>query len=238
MGASCRVTSGPPGTGFSLVPVSTFPALLEQRLRREPSQPFVTFYDDASGERTELSVTTYANWVSKTANLFTDELMLDPGDGLHVELPTHWLGAVFLGGLLSCGLTLDATAPVAVIGPEGLTRDELAATTLACSLRPFATRFAEPLPPGVLDHGVLWAGQSDVFSPVDPTPLDAVAADDRRVITDVNPLSPDGQDLLVGLLAGSGSLVLVVNADDSQWTAHSQSERSTVAVRAADRPAG
>jgi hypothetical protein len=43
--------------------MTTFPELLEQRLRRDPSTPFVTFYDDATGERTELSVKTYANWV-------------------------------------------------------------------------------------------------------------------------------------------------------------------------------
>lgn len=211
---------------------TTFPELLTNRLRRDPSAPFVTFYDDTTGERTELSVTTYANWVSKTANLFVDELMLDPGDDLHVDLPPHWLGVVFLGGLLSAGLHLDHSAPVAVVGPAGLETGTRAATTMACALHPFATRFTEPLPEGVLDHGVLWAGQSDVFSPDDPTDLGDPVADDRRVITDVNPLTETGRDLVVGLLAGSGSLVLVVGADDSQWTAHSRSERSTVAVRA------
>lgn len=225
---------GSPGTGFSLVPMSTFPELLDSRLRRAPSQPFVTFYDEATEERTELSVTTYANWVAKTANLFADELMLDPGDDLRIDLPPHWLGAVFLGGLLSCGLGIDPGAPVAIVGPDGLLGNELAATTLACSLRPFATRFADPLPSGVLDHGVLWAGQSDVFSPVDPIELGEPEPDDRRVVTDLNPVSPLGRDLLVGLLAGSGSLVLVVNADAGQWTARSASERSTVAVRAAE----
>lgn len=223
-----------PLTGFSLFPMSTFPELLEQRLRRDPSRPFLTFYDDATGERTELSVTTYANWVAKTANLFADELMLDPGDDLRIDLPPHWLGAVFLGGLLSCGLGLDATAPVAILGPDSLGNGDLAATTMACSLRPFAVRFADPLPAGVLDHGVLWAGQSDVFSPVEPVDLGAPAPDDRRVLTDVNPLSAAGRDLVVSLLAGSGSMVLAVHATEGQWTAHSVSERSTVAVRAAE----
>lgn len=214
--------------------MSTFPELLEQRLRRDPSRPFVTFYDDATGERTELSVTTYANWVAKTANLLADELMLDPGDDLRIDLPPHWLGTVFLGGLLSCGLGLDETAPVAILGPDSLGNGELAATTMACSLRPFAVRFAEPLPAGVLDHGVLWAGQSDVFSPIEPIELGAPTPDDRRVITDVNPLAPVGQELVVSLLAGSGSLVLLTGASEGQWTAHSASERSTVALRAAE----
>ena len=214
--------------------MTTLPPLLERRLRADPGQPFVTYYDDRTGERTELSVKTWANWVSKTANLFADELMLDPGDDLRIDLPAHWLGTVFLGGLWSCGLGLDDTAPVAIVGPEGL-QDSLAATTMACSLRPFATRFAEPLPPGVLDHGVLWAGQSDVFSPVEPTELGEIEPDDRRVLTDLNPLSTPGQQLLLGLLAGSGSLVLVGQAEDSTWPARSQSERATAVLRA-DQP--
>ncbi|RNL63040.1 TIGR03089 family protein [Nocardioides marmoriginsengisoli] len=214
--------------------MANFPDLLARRLAADPGQPFVTFYDDASGERTELSVQTYSNWVSKTANLFADELMLDPGDDLRIDLPPHWLGVVFLGGLLSCGLGLDDGAPVAIVGPDGVSGGAGlgVATTMACSLRPFAVRFAEPLPPGVLDHGVLWAGQSDVFSPIEPTELDPPTADDRRVITDLNPLSAEGRELVLGLVAGSGSLVLVTNSDDGKWPAHSQSERVTAAVRA------
>ncbi|MCX6397028.1 MAG: TIGR03089 family protein [Propionibacteriales bacterium] len=214
--------------------MTTFPDLLAARLRRDPSRPFMTFYDDTTGERTELSVTTYANWVSKTANLLVEELMLDPGDDVRIDLPPHWLGAVFLGGLLSCGLHQDVDAPVAVVGPDDLAGSRGAGTVMACSLRPFATRFVEPLPDGVLDHGILWAGQSDVFSPDRPIDLGSPEPDDRRVITDLNPLSPGGSALLVSLLAGTGSMVLVVGSDDGQWTAHSQSERSTVAVRAGE----
>jgi uncharacterized protein (TIGR03089 family) len=207
--------------------------LLTRRLAADPGQPLVTFYDDATGERTELSVKTWANWVSKTANLFTDELMLDPGDGIRVDVPPHWLATVFLGGAWMCGLELDDDAPVAVVGPDGL--DRPAATTMATALHPFATRFPEPLPPGVIDHGAVWAGQSDVFSPLEPTDLGSPAPDDRRVLTDLDPLSASGQELLAGLLAGSGSLVLLRHVDDGQWPARSQSERATATVRATDR---
>lgn len=212
------------------VPVTTFPLLLERRLAADPGRPLITFYDDATGERTELSVKTYANWVSKTANLFVEELMLDPGDDVRVDLPPHWLGTVFLGALLTCGLGLDEEAPVAIVGPDGL--DRPAATTMAVSLLPFATRFRDPLPPGVLDHGVLWAGQSDVFSALDATELETVEPRHDRVITDVDPLSPPGRALLVGVLAGSGSVVLVANPDEGTWPAHSQSERATASLRA------
>ena len=211
------------------VTVTTFPDLLARRLAADPGQPLVTFYDDETGERTELSVKTFANWVSKTANLYADELMLDPGDTLRLDLPPHWLGPVFLGAAWSCGVELSDDAEVAVVGPDGLDRG--ARTTLACSLTPFATRFVDPLPEGVLDHGVLWPGQSDVFSPVAPSPLEVPEADDRRVLTDVDPVSAAGRELLLALLAGAGSLVLVAHPDERQWPAHSQSERATGSLR-------
>lgn len=209
--------------------VTTFPELLARRLARDPASPFITFYDDVSDERTELSVTTYANWVSKTANLLTDELMLDPGDEIGIDLPVHWLGAIFLGAVSSAGLELSGEADTKVVGPDGL--DTRATTVLATALLPFATRFREPLPTGVLDHGVLWVGQSDVFVPVAPSELGMPEPDGRRVISDVNPLSDRGTELLVGLLAGAGSLVLVANADERRWPARSQSERATAVLR-------
>ena len=209
--------------------MTTFPDLLARRLAADPGQPLVTFYDDATGERTELSVKTYANWVSKTANLYADELMLDPGDAIRIDLPTHWLGPVFLGAAWSCGIEPDEEADVAVVGPDGLARP--ARTTVACALTPFATRFRDPLPPGVLDHGVLWPGQSDVFSPVAPTDLEVPEPDDRRVITDLDPLTGPGRELFLGLVAGTGSLVLVAHPDERQWPAHSESERATASVR-------
>lgn len=217
--------------------MTTFPDLLARRLRTDPAQPFVTYYDDASGERTELSVVTYANWISKTANLFADELMLDPGEAIRIELPTHWLGAVFAGAVLACGLVLSEDAEVAVVGPDGLETglDRGAGTVLATALHPFATRFPEGVPPGVIDHGTVWAGQSDVFSPVGPADLGAPDPDDRRVLTDLNPLSPTGTALLVGLLAGAGSLVLVGHPEGERWPAHSQSERATAVLRS-DQP--
>lgn len=211
---------------------TTFPELLAGRLRRDPASPFLTFYDDGSGERTELSVTTYANWVAKSANLLVDELMLEPGDTIRIDLPPHWLGAVFAGAIAAAGVELGDEAEVAIVGPDGVD-GATESTVMATALHPFATRFPTPLPTGVLDHGALWAGQSDVFVPAAPTALE-VSADDRRVLTDLDPLSVAGRDLLAGLLAGDGSLVLVAHAENSRWPARSQSERATASVRATE----
>ena len=155
----------------------TFPAVLSDRLRADPASPLVTFYDDATGERIELSVTTYANWVAKTAGLAQDELGLERGGLVLVDLPTHWLGAVWLGAAWSLGLAvtddpaLADRADLVVCGPDGVATYAAHAErvpVVALSLRPLGGRFTEPLPPGVTDYGDVVLAQPDAFVAYDP----------------------------------------------------------------------
>ncbi|MGY1721888.1 TIGR03089 family protein [Blastococcus sp. SYSU DS0533] len=85
--------------------------LLAQVLRRSPATPLVTYYDDATGERVELSATTLANWVAKTANLLQEEFDVAPGSRVVVALPVHWQTAAVLLAVWSCGgAVLDTAA--------------------------------------------------------------------------------------------------------------------------------
>ncbi len=59
--------------------MTTFPQVLARRLADDPGRPLVTFYDDATGERTELSVATWANWVAKVSSLLVEELDVEHG---------------------------------------------------------------------------------------------------------------------------------------------------------------
>jgi uncharacterized protein (TIGR03089 family) len=158
-------------------PPPTFPAALAAVLRSAPARPLVTFYDDATGERVELSVTTYANWVAKTAGLVQDELDVTRGALVLVDLPTHWLGAVWLGAAWSQGLTvtadlgLAAHADLVVCGPDRVDEHALHAErvpVVALSLRPLGGRFTATLPPGVTDYGAVVLAQPDLFVPYDP----------------------------------------------------------------------
>jgi hypothetical protein len=54
-------------------------ALLDPLLAGNRMGPRITYYDDATGERIELSTVTLANWAAKTANLLRDELGAGPG---------------------------------------------------------------------------------------------------------------------------------------------------------------
>ncbi|MGZ8744610.1 MAG: TIGR03089 family protein [Nocardioides sp.] len=168
--------------------MTTFSAVLSGLLRGDSARPLITFYDHATDERVELSVTTYANWVAKTASLLVEEHDLERGQTLHLDLPTHWLGPVFLGAAWTVGLTVALpggltgdgadSADAVVCGPEGLEQwagraGEL--PVLACSLRPLGVRFADPLPPDVHDVGIEVWSQPDAFTAWDPPGPDDLA---------------------------------------------------------------
>ena len=230
--------------------MTTFAAVLEGLLRGDAGRPLVTFYDHASGERTELSVTTYANWVAKTAGLLADELDLERGQVVRIDLPTHWLGPVFLGAAWTVGLAVTDgdDADAYVCGPEALGRwAQQDGVVLASALQPLGTRFAEPLPTGVHDYGVEVWSQPDAWVAFDPPgPHDLavgdttheelwaaaaagdVLADGGRVLTEENPASPSGLSSFTEPLVRGGSLVLVAHADPGRLGSTYAAERATI----------
>jgi uncharacterized protein (TIGR03089 family) len=93
--------------------------LLRRRVADDPSNPLVTFYDDATGERVELSARTFDNWVAKTANFLVDGLGAEPGGRVVLVLPPHWQTAVWLMACWSAGLVAEPVDPQAVKGRGG-----------------------------------------------------------------------------------------------------------------------
>ncbi|MFE4832491.1 TIGR03089 family protein [Streptomyces sp. NPDC056672] len=156
--------------------------LLRSALATDPARPLVTFYDDATGERVELSVATFANWVSKTANLLQGDLAAAPGDRLALLLPAHWQSAVWLLACSSVGVTVDiggdpAAADLVVSGPGPESLDAARACRgerVALALRPLGGRFPQP-PEGFVDYAVEVPGQGDRFAPYAPVDPDAPA---------------------------------------------------------------
>jgi uncharacterized protein (TIGR03089 family) len=153
------------------VTAPAIPALLSSLLAADAARPLVTFYDDATGERVELSVKSFANWVAKTANLIRDGLCAEPGELLAISLPTHWQGAVSLCGAWSCGLvvTFDeaalADADYAVVGPDATLTGRAPQSTVVVSLRAMGAGLSAPPPGGVVDFAAEVLGYPDDFAP-------------------------------------------------------------------------
>ncbi|MFG2825240.1 TIGR03089 family protein [Kitasatospora sp. NPDC048365] len=166
----------------------------------DPSRPLITFYDDSTGERVELSAKTFDNWVAKTANLLQDELNAGPDDRAALLLPAHWQTAVWLLACWSVGVTAvpggePADADLVVSGPEGLAAaQECSGERVALALRPLGGRFPQR-PDGFLDYAAEVPGQGDRFAPYSP----------------VDPNSPALETLIDGLplkLSGEQSVAL------------------------------
>ncbi|MFJ5897034.1 TIGR03089 family protein [Streptomyces sp. NPDC093064] len=147
--------------------------LLRSALAADPGRPLVTFYDDATGERVELSVATFSNWVAKTANLLQGDLGAGPGDRVALMLPAHWQTAVWLLACASVGVVADVdgnagVADVVVSGPDTLDAARVCSgERVALALRPLGGRFPQS-PEGFLDYAVEVPGQGDVFAPFAP----------------------------------------------------------------------
>ncbi len=154
--------------------------LLRSALAADPARPLVTFYDDATGERVELSVATFANWVAKTANLLQGDLAAEPGERVALLLPQHWQTAVWLLACASVGVVADvggdpAAADHVVAGPGQFDAGRACrGERVALSLAPLGRRFPSP-PEGYADYAVEVPGQGDVFAPFAPVDADAPA---------------------------------------------------------------
>ena len=165
---------------------------LRRRVREHGGDPLITYYDLDSGERTELSGVSFANWVDKTSNLLVDELLVEPGDQVELALaathPGHWVTLVWELACWQVGavVTLDhgPSAAVLVTGPDHEptpTRLPIRATqVLACSLHPLGLGLPTPPVPPALDYNVEVRSQPDQHAAVPQSGLALAWLDARR----------------------------------------------------------
>ncbi len=212
----------------------------------DAARPMLTLFDDATGERTELSYATLANWVAKTANLLVDGHGLGPGDVAAIRLPTHWQTAAIMLGCWSAGLTVarDGTGTAIAFAAEdrldGVRADDVYALTLA----PMAMPFRPGPPPGTLDYSLEVRGFGDHFQGPRVTPdglamspsvthrdlIDSARAIDlpsgSRVLIDADVITDPVIWLVAPLLAGT-SVVLCRNLDPDLVEARLERERAS-----------
>jgi uncharacterized protein (TIGR03089 family) len=216
------------------VPPTTIADLLAL-LTREPGRPRITWYA-ADGDRVELSGAVLDNWVSKSTNLLVEELDVEPGTRVLLDLPTHWRTVVWELAVWRAGgcvvLPGGGTATV-VVTDSPAQHAGSGAQLVAVSLPALARRFVGDLPPGALDAAASVMTYGDVigWAPVpgpadpalDPGPAHgelvawALAAQDggpERVLVAAGPGRTSASDVarVLGVLAAGGSVVLVDDA--------------------------
>ncbi|WP_454972279.1 TIGR03089 family protein [Corynebacterium propinquum] len=88
--------------------------MLSHLLADDPASPRLTVYNEADGTRMDFSAQTTENWASKVANFLREELDLDDGSAILVDLPVSWQTVMISLGALAAGVTVHfATDTVA-----------------------------------------------------------------------------------------------------------------------------
>jgi len=226
-------------------------AILDPMLRADPVGPRITYYDDATGERIELSAVTLANWAAKTANLLRDELGAGPASKVAILLPAHWQTAAVLLGVWWIGaeVVLDGPADVALCTAERLDEADAAVAggeVAVLSLDPFG-KPAPDLPIGVTDYATAVRVHGDQIIP-EPVPGPALAGRSAaqiladceaaaaargltpqdRVLSSASWDSPvELVDGLLAVLAVGASLVHVANPDPNSLQRKAETEKVT-----------
>ncbi|HEX5252587.1 MAG TPA: TIGR03089 family protein [Mycobacterium sp.] len=226
-------------------------AILDPMLRADPVGPRITYYDDATGERIELSGVTLANWAAKTGNLLRDELGAGPASRVAILLPAHWQTAAVLFGVWWIGAEAVLTGPsdIALCTAARLDEadDAVAGGEVAVlSLDPFG-RPVPDLPIGVTDYATAVRVHGDQIVP-EPRPgpalggrsVDQVVADCQssaatrgltssdRVLSGASWSGPaELVDGLLAIMAVGASLVQVANADPAGQERRIETEKVT-----------
>lgn len=232
-------------------------AILDPMLRADPVGPRITYYDDATGSRIELSAVTLANWAAKTGNLLRDELGAGPASRVAILLPAHWQTAAVLFGVWWIGAeaVLDATEPadLALCTPERL--DEADASVqggevAVLSLDPFgrsAKLGGSDLPIGVTDYatavrvhgdqivaerhpGAALAGRSvdEILADCENSATARGLTPKDRVLSSASwPGPTELVDGLLAIMAVGASLVQVANPDPAALQRRVETEKVT-----------
>lgn len=199
--------------------------LLRTAVRHDGARPFLTFYDDATGERVELSTITFDNWVAKTAGFLTGGLGAETGERVALRLPAHWQALAWAAACWSAGVCVvlgagsgsgggSGDVQVAVAGPDDLAAAAGSAPeVVGLALRPLGGRFTEPLPPGVTDYAVEVPGYPDHFAPIFPPDDTEPALDRGGAVHTLGGLADHARQRAEQLGAGPGGRLLVATDD-------------------------
>lgn len=232
---------------------ATVPAAFTAAVTTDPARPMITWYDDDTGERAELSGATCANWVWKTANLIVDGCGLHHGDRAVVDLPPHWQTAMVLLGCWSAGLRVveppttgevvfaaaDRAADHLPTGADvyGLALAPLAAPMRSApdgvadfitEVRPHGDHFSAPAPVRPGDGAISLSHRELSHDELTQTAIERATAlgvpAGGRILIDLARY-PDPLDWLLAPLLVSASTVLCAHLDQGKVSQRSAIER-------------
>lgn len=215
------------------------------------THPALTWYGPDG--RMELSGKVAANHLAKIAGYLADEVWLDEGAQLQLDLPSHWKTCLWGLGAMLAGLNVTVTERAVTDSPPGgaqnapssavlTNRPESAPaadTTIALDLGPLALAWTgAPLPPGVFDGSSEVLGSPDQLMDTSrhssgnfndwETRGTLTPAGDRLLISGEAAANPSSTLAAVAWQLGRGSVVVVQNEQNPSRVA--DTEGATLAL--------
>lgn len=209
--------------------------LLAHLLTTDPAAPRLTVYNETTGARLDFSAQTLDNWAAKVGNMLLEELDLESGSAIVLDLPVSWQAAAIVLGALAAdvrwSLGPEEDADVVFTSPSSYANwENSSADVVLVTDDPFGRGVVETggsLPGGAIDFGPTVRFYGDQFYGPAPALVDVVAtsAPPERVLSTgwttaeglvravLEPLSAGGSAVVVSGLVDAGRLDAIAKAE-------------------------
>ncbi|AKA96106.1 Hypothetical protein CUL131002_0558c [Corynebacterium ulcerans] len=220
--------------------------LLRTILSSDPATPRLTVYNESAGARLDFSAQTLDNWAAKVANMLREELDLEQGSLISLDLPASWQCVAIVLGAMAAGIDVEfcpieqAQGAVAFIDSERIDASPtFSGDVVLVTQDPFGRGVVECggiVPDGMIDFGPTVRFYGDQFfepgtrieESVDKQALAAIAPGARALSTGWTTLTEMERTVLAPLAAVGSAVVVTGVASDQRLDAIGRAEKATI----------
>lgn len=220
--------------------------LLRTILSSDPATPRLTVYYESTGARLDFSAQTLDNWAAKVANLLREELDLEQGSLISLDLPASWQCVAIVLGAMAAGIDVEfcpieqAQGAVAFMDSERIDASPtFSGDVVLVTQDPFGRGVAECggiVPDGMIDFGPTVRFYGDQFfepgtrieESVDKQALATITPGARALSTGWTTLTEMERTVLAPLAAVGSAVVVTGVASDQRLDAIGRAEKATI----------
>ncbi|AIU29919.1 Hypothetical protein Cul210931_0558 [Corynebacterium ulcerans] len=220
--------------------------LLRTILSSDPATPRLTVYNESTGARLDFSAQTLDNWAAKVANMLREELDLEQGSLISLDLPASWQCVAIVLGAMAAGIDVEfcpieqAQGAVVFMDSERIDASPtFSGDVVLVTQDPFGRGVVECggiVPDGMIDFGPTVRFYGDQFfepgtrieESVDKQALAAIAPGARALSTGWTTLTEMERTVLAPLAAVGSAVVVTGVASDQRLDAIGRAEKATI----------
>lgn len=220
--------------------------LLRTILSSDPATPRLTVYNESTGARLDFSAQTLDNWAAKVANMLREELDLEQGSLISLDLPASWQCVAIVLGAMAAGIDVEfcpieqAQGAVVFMDSERIDASPtFSGDVVLVTQDPFGRGVVECggiVPDGMIDFGPTVRFYGDQFfepgtrieESVDKQALAAITPGARALSTGWTTLTEMKRTVLAPLAAVGSAVVVTGIASDQRLDAIGRAEKATI----------